>query len=226
MIVIGYLRVSTEEQASSGLGLEAQRSTIQKAADARGWQVIWIEDAGHSAKTLKRPGITKALAALKKGEAQGLVVAKLDRLSRSVQDFAATLDTARKQVWSLVALDLGVDSSTPAGEMVATVMAAVAQWERRVISDRTKDALAAAKDRGTRLGRPRAIDPALLAEIVATRATGASLRAIARDLNDRAVPTVRGGRCWHPATIRGLLESAALDAEPDGSTTPDPLPTT
>lgn len=214
MKVIGYLRVSTDEQANSGLGLDAQRATIQTAADARGWDVVWIEDAGHSAKTLKRPGIVKALALLKKGEAQGFVVAKLDRLSRSVQDFAATMDTARKQGWALVAVDLGVDTTTPAGELVANVMAAVAQWERRVISDRTVDALAAAKARGTRLGRPRAIDPVLLARIIDMRTAGGSLRQIATALNDEGVPTVAGGRCWHPGTIRGLLQSAAMDEVP------------
>lgn len=217
MNVIGYLRVSTDEQAASGLGLEAQRATIAAAALARGWQVTWIEDAGHSAKTLKRPGVAQALALLAKGEAHGLVVAKLDRLSRSVQDFAATMDTARRQGWALVALDLGVDTTTPAGELVANVMAAVAQWERRVISLRTVEALAAARERGTRLGRPRQIGPLLLARIVADRESGLSLRAIATALNDQAVPTVRGGRCWHPATIRGLLQSAAID-NPDAET--------
>lgn len=90
-------------------------------------------------------------------------------------------------------------------------MAAVAQWERRVISARTTEALAAARDRGTRLGRPRAIDAALLARVVTDRAVGLSLSAIANALNDEGVPTVRGGRCWHPAPIRGLVQSAALD---------------
>lgn len=217
MRVIAYRRVSTDEQASSGLGLEAQRATIAAAALARGWDVHWIEDAGHSAKTLRRPGVTTALAMLAKGEAEGLVVAKLDRLSRSVQDFAATMDTARKQGWALVALDLGVDTTTPAGELVANVMAAVAQWERRVISVRTTEALAAARDRGQRLGRPRQIDPLLLTRVVAMRGDGLSLRAIAQALNDDQIPTVRGGRCWHPATIRGLLQSAALD-NPDAET--------
>jgi DNA invertase Pin-like site-specific DNA recombinase len=222
--VIGYVRVSTDDQAASGLGLDAQRATIAGEAAKRGWSVTWVEDAGHSAKTLKRPGVTTALNLLAKGEAQVLVVAKLDRLSRSVQDFAATMDTARKQGWALVALDLGVDTTTPAGELVANVMAAVAQWERRVISDRTKDALAAAQARGTRLGRPRAIDAGLLLRIVGLRYdAGLSLRQIATVLNDEGMPTVRGGRCWHPATIRGLLHSHLLDqpaeAETDQSTT-------
>ncbi len=110
-----------------------------------------------------------------------------------------------------MALDLGVDMTTPAGEMLANVLAAFAQYERALISRRTKDALAAARARGQRLGRPREIDPHLLARVVNERARGLSLRAIATALNDDAVPTVRGGRCWHPATIRGLLRSAALD---------------
>jgi DNA invertase Pin-like site-specific DNA recombinase len=221
--VIGYVRVSTDDQAASGLGLDAQRATIAGEAAKRDWTVTWVEDAGRSAKTLERPGVTTALNLLAKGEAQVLVVAKLDRLSRSVQDFAATMDTARKQGWALVALDLGVDTTTPAGELVANVMAAVAQWERRVISDRTKDALAAAQARGTRLGRPRAIDAGLLLRIVGLREDGLSLRQIAHVLNDEGVPTVRGGRCWHPATIRGLITSHLLDqpveVETDQSTT-------
>ncbi len=159
MIVVGYVRVSTHEQAASGLGLDAQRAAITLAATARGWQVVWIEDAGYSAKSLRRPGVTRALRMLAKGEAQAIVVAKLDRLSRSVQDFAATMDTARRQGWALVALDLGVDTTTPAGELVANVMAAVAQWERRVIGQRTADALAAKKAQGVRLGGPITTPP-------------------------------------------------------------------
>jgi len=209
--VIGYLRVSTEEQARSGLGMDAQREAIALAATARGWQVTWAVDDGYSGSTLKRPALTAALEALRTGTAEGLVVSKLDRLSRSAQDFANTMAAAKKQGWALVALDLGVDTTTPSGNLMAGVMAQFAEYERELISTRTRDALAAAKARGTRLGRPRAIDPTLLARVVADREAGLSLRAIANGLNDDAVPTVRGGRCWHPATIRGLLQSAALD---------------
>lgn len=211
MNVIGYLRVSTEEQARSGLGMDAQREAIQQAAKARGWHVTWAVDDGYSGSTLKRPALATALEALRAGAAGGLVVSKLDRLSRSAQDFANTMAAAKKQGWALVALDLGVDTTTPSGKLMAGVMAQFAEYERELISTRTRDALAAAKARGQRLGRPRAIDRALLARIVTERTSGASLRAIAKALNDEAVPTVRGGRCWHPATIRGLVESAALD---------------
>jgi DNA invertase Pin-like site-specific DNA recombinase len=190
--VIAYLRVSTDEQADSGLGLAAQRAAITHAATLRGWDVTWVEDAGYSAKNLDRPGIQAALRSLAKGEADALVVAKLDRLSRSLLDFAGVTEQAKKQGWAVVAIDLGVDMTTPAGEMLANVLASFAQYERALISRRTKDALAAAKARGQRLGRPRQIDPPLLARVVADRERGLSLRAIAQALNDEAVPTVRG----------------------------------
>jgi len=211
MNVIGYCRCSTDEQATSGLGLDAQRARVTGEAERRGWHVTWITDAGHSAKTLTRPGVTKALHLLASGDADALVVAKLDRLSRSVVDFANTLALAKKQGWAVVLLDLGVDTSTPNGKLVAGLMAQIAEWERDIIAARTRDALAAAKARGQRLGRPRAIDAVLLARIVALRADGLSLRTIARLLDEEGVPTVRGGARWHPATVRGCLASHAID---------------
>ncbi len=186
--VIGYLRVSTDEQADSGLGLAAQRNAITAAAQARGWQVRWMEDAGYSAKNLDRPGVQAALSALAKGDADALVVAKLDRLSRSLLDFAGVTEQAKKQGWAVMALDLGVDMTTPAGEMLANVLAAFAQYERALISRRTKDALAAARARGQRLGRPREIHANQLARVVNERARGLSLRAIATALTTTACP--------------------------------------
>jgi DNA invertase Pin-like site-specific DNA recombinase len=124
--MIGCLRVSTEEQAHSGLGLEAQRETIQRYADSHGWNVVWYEDAGVSAKSLDRPQWQAALARLhpKKRDVQGIVVAKLDRLSRSVQDFSGLLKLADARRWSLVAIDLGVGTSTGGLD-----------WARKVDSD-------------------------------------------------------------------------------------------
>jgi DNA invertase Pin-like site-specific DNA recombinase len=155
MKAIGYIRVSTREQGDSGLGLDAQRATIEADAIRRGWPpVCLIIDSGYSGASTDRPGVAQALAMLEAGQADALVVAKLDRLSRSVGDFAGLMDLARRQGWALIALDLGVDTTTPAGEMMANVMASFAQFERRVIAQRTKDALAQAKARGVRLGCP------------------------------------------------------------------------
>jgi DNA invertase Pin-like site-specific DNA recombinase len=208
--VIAYLRVSTREQADSGLGLAAQRATIEAEAVRRGWDVQWIEDAGYSAKSLRRPGVTRALHLLATGQAEALVVAKLDRLSRSVMDFSAALQTAQRQGWAVIALDLGVDTSTPTGELVAGVMMTVAQWERRIISERTSSALTAAAARGVRLGGPVTTPAATRAQIVALAATGLSHAAIARALNEAGTPTASGGT-WHRSGVRRVLRSHALD---------------
>jgi DNA invertase Pin-like site-specific DNA recombinase len=210
--VIGYLRCSTEEQRISGLGLADQRGVIDQAAARQGWSdVEFISDAGYSAKNLSRPGIADALAQLARGEASVLVVAKLDRLSRSLLDFASIMATARKEGWQLVVLDLAVDTSTPSGELMASVLASFAAYERRLIGQRTSAALQQKKAGGARLGRPRTMAPEITRRIVAERAAGCSLPAIARGLNEDGVPTARGGRSWLPGTVSAVLRSAELD---------------
>lgn len=213
MEVIGYLRVSTEEQASSGLGLEAQRARITAEAAHKGWNVRWLVDEGYSAKNLDRPAMTEAFRLLAAHEAEALVVAKLDRLSRSVVDFSNTLTVAKKQRWAVVLLDLGVDTSTPNGKLVAGLMAQIAEWERDIIAQRTKDALAAAKARGQRLGRPRATPDDVVQKVVSLHHDGLSLRAIARTLTDSRVPTTRGAAEWRASTVRRVLNGHRLDLE-------------
>ncbi len=210
--VLAYLRVSTDEQASSGAGLDAQRAAITAEADRRGWtdRLEWVTDEGCSAKNLRRPGIASALDRLANGTAATLVVAKLDRLSRSVIDFASLLERAKAEGWALIALDPGVDMTTPSGELVAGVMVTVAQWERRVIGERTRDALAAKRAQGVRLGRPPQVDPAIAARIVSARQAGATWTAIADDLNTEAIPTVHGGAQWWPMTVRKIALAATL----------------
>jgi DNA invertase Pin-like site-specific DNA recombinase len=96
MHVIGYVRVSTEEQGTSGAGLAAQRASIAEECRSRGWHLVTIiEDAGYSAKDLRRPGVKLAVETLQRREASGLVVAKLDRLSRSMLDFTAIMARAQ-----------------------------------------------------------------------------------------------------------------------------------
>jgi DNA invertase Pin-like site-specific DNA recombinase len=208
-VVVGYRRVSTAEQADSGAGLAAQKTAIAAEADRRGYDVRWITDAGESGKSLRRKGIQTALQLLKRGEASGIIVSKLDRLSRSVQDFAAIMALSRKQGWSLIALDLGVDTTTPAGEMVANVMISVSQWERRIIGARTKDALAERRAAGVQLGRPRAVSPEVVARIVAERAAGKSLAKIAAGLDADGVPTPHGAARWYGNTVNRIVKSEA-----------------
>ncbi len=153
--VIGYVRVSTAEQADSGLGLAAQRSTIEAECDHRGWTLSAVYEDAASGKSMSgRRALGEAIGVLDEGDASALVVAKLDRLSRSVVDAAELLNRAQRAGWALVACDLGVDTTTPAGEAMANVMATFAQLERRLIGQRTRDALAMAKAAGVRLGRP------------------------------------------------------------------------
>jgi DNA invertase Pin-like site-specific DNA recombinase len=207
MQVIGYVRVSTDEQSNSGAGLAAQRSAIQAECERRGWKLVEIiEDAGYSAKDLKRPGVQVALETLKAGDAAGLVVAKLDRLSRSMLDFTAIMAKATKEGWALVALDCAVDTTTPAGEAMANVLATFAQFERRLIGQRTRQALAAKRAAGVRLGRPQSLPADVRARIVSARQAGRSFAAIAGELNADHVQTAQGGKQWWPSTVR----SAAL----------------
>ena len=210
--VIAYLRVSTAEQGKSGLGLEAQRQALRLEADRRGWSdVEFIADDGFSAKNLTRPGIQNALAKLAGRSRNTLLVAKLDRISRSLFDFTGLLERARHEGWTLVALDAPVDPSSPSGEMLVNLLAAFAQFERRLIGQRTRDALQVVKGRGQRLGRPVDLPEPVRRRIVQQRQAGASLYQIADALTAGEVPTARGGLRWYASTVRGVLVSVEAD---------------
>ena len=188
---VGYIRVSTDEQADSGLGLAAQTAAIEQEAARRGWQLVAVERDAASGKSLaRRPALARCLDALAAGRADTLIVAKLDRLARSAKDFAELLDRFNRQRWGFVALDLGVDTSSPSGEVMAHVMAAFAQFERRLIGQRTKDALAQRRRQGVKLGRPRAIAATVEARIGRRRAAGWTMQRIA-DAEGLAVSTVQ-----------------------------------
>jgi DNA invertase Pin-like site-specific DNA recombinase len=204
--VVGYVRCSTEEQADSGLGLAAQRAAIESETTRRGWTLAALhEDAGASGKSTKgRAGLAAALAAVESGQAAAIVVAKLDRLSRSLADFATLMTRAQAEGWNLVALDLGIDLHTAAGEFMANVMASAAQWERRIIGQRTRDALAVRRAEGVQLGRPRTLAPATRDRILAAHQAGEGWSAIARALNNDEVPTAHGGARWYPSTVRAV----------------------
>jgi DNA invertase Pin-like site-specific DNA recombinase len=206
LTVVGYVRVSTDEQLDSGAGLEAQRRAIREECQRRGWQLAELfEDAASGRAIAGRSGLTAAMTALDGRCATALVVAKLDRLSRSLLDFAALMERGRKAGWALVALDLGVDTTTPAGEMMASVLAVFAQFERRLIGQRTREALAVKRSQGVRLGRPPVLTGELVAKIRRQRARGSSFATIAARLNADGVPTAHGGRAWHASTVQTLL---------------------
>ena len=201
--VVAYCRVSTEEQAQSGLGLAAQEAEIRTECEHRGLPLLAIyRDAGASGKDLGRPALTAALADLEKGSGSVLMVAKLDRLTRSVHDASGLMQRAEKGGWGLVALNTPVDTTTPAGAAMAQVMSVFAELERKMIGERTKAALAVKRAQGTRLGRPQQLTQDIVERIINDRSEGASWSAIARSLDEEGVPTAQGGRRWYPATVR------------------------
>lgn len=206
---IGYCRVSTEEQGDSKAGLESQEAAIRAEMEHRGWDLIDVRSDVASGKSMRRRDeLGRTLRDLRDGKADALVVAKLDRLSRSVLDFAGVMETASGEGWSLVVLDLAVDTTTTNGKLIAHIMIALAQWERELIGDRTRAALVAVKARGTKLGRPRGVDGETLRLIRVLRNGGQSFGSIAQALDAEKVPTAQGGK-WHASTVKKLYERAS-----------------
>jgi DNA invertase Pin-like site-specific DNA recombinase len=216
---VAYYRVSTARQGRSGLGLEAQRRAVADFLSGGSWQLLAEFVEIESGKADDRPRLEQALATCELSGAT-LVVAKLDRLSRNLAFLAKLQESGAR----FVAADM-----LEANELTIHIMAAVAQAERKAISTRTKEALAAAKARGVRLGGNRGnMDdlrkgPARSAEVRGRRAreraskvrrqiegigggpATRSLRQIAAALNDRGITAPRGGR-WHASQVKAVLE--------------------
>ena len=211
--VYGYCRVSTDEQGRSGLGLAAQRETIDAEAARHGWTVDHHADEGVSGSVAPedRPELGRILNGISAGDV--LIVAKLDRLGRSALDVLRLAEAARRDGWRLVACDLGLDTGTPVGSFALTALAAVGQLERDLIAQRTTEALAAAKRRGQRLGRPPLYPDELRHRIGTMRAAGMTYAAIADQLDAEGVPTARPGSRWVASTVWRVVESLRLDAE-------------
>lgn len=223
MRVIIYIRVSTEEQAKEGLSLGAQRARAEAYAAAYSHQVVLvIEDAGVSAKSLKRPGLQRALKMLRKHEADGLLIVKLDRLSRSLIGWATLIEKYfnEKSGRHLLSVSDSIDTSSASGRLVLNVLMAVAQWEREAIAERTSEALQHKKRGGARLGAvPLGFkrqgdqfvedeeEQKVLARVLALSTGGVRLGAVARALEAEGFRTKRGG-AWHITTVRKLLKRA------------------
>lgn len=208
MRVIGYCRVSTSEQGDSGAGLEAQEAKIHAEVAHRGWELVDVRHDVASGKSMRRRDeLGRTLRDLRDGYADAIVVAKLDRLSRSVLDFASIMETAKDEGWSLVVLDLAVDTTTTNGKLIANIMIALAQWERELIGDRTRAALEAVRARGTKVGRKSGVDIETLRTINLLRNQGLSWAKVAGALEREGIPTGQGGR-WHAATVRRLAMGA------------------
>lgn len=209
LAVIGYVRVSTSKQ---DVGPEVQKAALKAEAARQGWRLTVYEEHAASAKSLRnRPVLAKALDHLKTGRFDALAVSKLDRLSRSVADFAAMLETAQKQKWALVCLDLGIDTSTITGAAMAQVTCTFAEMERKKIAERTSGAMRQKAAAGQHMGRRSRLSLDTVQQIVSAREAGDSLADIASALNNAGVPTATG-KTWHASTIRQVLGRRSTEA--------------
>jgi DNA invertase Pin-like site-specific DNA recombinase len=212
---VAYFRVSTDRQGRSGLGLEAQREAVLAYLNGGSWTMVAEFTEIESGKRADRPQLAAALAACKKQKAK-LVIAKLDRLSRNLAFIATLMDSGVE----FVAVD-----NPHANKLTVHILAAVAQHEREMISQRTRDALQAAKARGKRLGNPNlksARQRALEANSEAADRFAAnvrpiireiqksgvsSLRGVAKALSARGIKTARGGE-WTAVQVSEILRRA------------------
>lgn len=211
---VGYIRVSTEEQVQSGLGLEAQEQTLRAYCDAKGITLDdLVVDAGYSGKDLNRPGIAELLRRVREHRVDTLITVKIDRLSRRVIDTLNVVETLRKHGAAIVFVQEAIDTTSAAGKAMLSVIAAFAEMERNLISERTRSALAAKRARGERLGNPAfgtlVGEQCVLGVARELREQGHSLRGIASALQDRGF-LPRRASAWSPEMVRRLLNRAGL----------------
>lgn len=222
-VTLGYARVSTDGQAESGLGLDAQETRVRAFAAAYGHDLAaLIIDAGQSAKSLARPGVRELIDQVRAGKVARVIVAKLDRLTRSTRDLQNLLELFEQHRVALVSVAETLDTETAAGRLVLNVMAAVASWEREAIAERTREALAAKRSKGERTGTvpyghcvgsqgakllAEAGEQRVLARVHELREAGAPLVRIAEALNREGF-TTRTGNAWKYQHVQQLVTPA------------------
>jgi site-specific DNA recombinase len=225
MKALGYVRVSTDKQADWGVSLEAQAEKIRAMALVQDAELIdIIVEGGESAKNLNRPGACRLLSLVDSGTVDTVIVAKLDRLTRSVRDLCDLLERFEKRGVALVSVAESLNTGSAAGRLVLNVMTAVSQWEREAIGERTRDALNHKRSHGERIGNigfgyrlasdglhlePDNREQAALSTIRSLRENRHTLREIARRLNEQGFRTRRGSP-WRHEYIARVMDSPIL----------------
>lgn len=228
---IGYIRVSTDEQASSGLGLASQEEKVRAMAVVKevnqGFEVI--ADEGASASSLDRPGVARLMELIEGRKVAGVIIAKLDRLTRSIKDLGRLTEMLKKHGVSLISAAESFDTATASGRMVLNMIGVIAQWEREVICERTRDGLAQLKKRGEHAGMvrygyrssglkkhegsgrlvPDEAEQRIVALIHEARSANLTLADIAARLNADGYRT-RRGTPWRLQYVDSVLRQAAL----------------
>jgi|SRR5580704_642944 site-specific DNA recombinase len=221
MKTVGYVRVSTDKQADRGVSLDAQAEKIRAMAVVHNAELTEIiVDGGESAKSLQRPGMERLLALVDGKKVQTVIIAKLDRLTRSVKDLCELLDRFERRGVALISVAESLDTGSAAGRLVLNIMTAVSQWEREAIGERTRDAMSHKRNNGECVGNIRfgyrlgadgnhvEPDPAeqmVLQEIRRLRQNGHSMRGTAAELNRQALRTRRGS-AWQLEHVARILK--------------------
>src|SRR3990167_893762 len=222
MNAIGYVRVSTEDQAVNGVSLAAQEERVRAYCIAKGWNLMAVvRDEGESAKSLDRPGLQSILGdQADKDFLDALVVLKLDRLTRNGADLHTILDWCKDNDVALVAVEESLDATTAAGRLMLNILTSVSQWEREAIGERTKTALRHLKAQGQRYSKvapygyqfmsdnrlmPNPTEQSVIRRVLVGVRRGWSLRTIVSDLAGFGI-TARNGREFHPQTLAQIIK--------------------
>ncbi len=221
--VVGYVRVSTEEQADKGVSLDNQEQRIRAHAFAKDWELTRIyRDEGWSGKDLRRPAVKELLDAASANAFDAIVVYKVDRVTRRQKDLWHLIEDLLEPAGvGFVSVSEPFDTTTAIGKACLGMIGVFAQLERDTIAERTRDALAYKRDRGERLGAPALSESVeggelqtVAAELVtvermaALRRSGRTYAAIVEAMTAEGRPTKRGGK-WHRATVRYVLTKVA-----------------
>jgi len=222
MRAVGYVRVSTPGQVEHGVSLEAQIEKIRAMATVQGAELIEIISDGESAKSLDRPGMQRVLEMVRARNIDMVIIAKLDRLTRSVRDLADLLELFQRRGVSLVSVAEALDTGSAAGRLLLNIMVSVSQWEREAIGERTRDAMAHKRAKnewngnapyGYRVSEdqkhvePHEPEQKVLRRIRQMRRRGSSLRQIAAKLTRDGIRT-RSGGSWRHEYVARVLRAA------------------
>lgn len=221
---VAYVRVSSEQQAESGLSLEHQQTKLRALATVHDYELVdVIVDAAESGKSLDRPGMRRVLELADAKQVDAVLVAKLDRITRSVRDLSDLLERFSRRRVALVSASESLNTETASGRMVVRMLAVIAEWEREAIGERTRDALTAKRRRGERTSRyapigfsltkdgklkPNAAEQKQLDLIAECRDAGYPWAAIAAELARHGYKT-RGGRAWTLWNVRSAYSTAS-----------------
>jgi DNA invertase Pin-like site-specific DNA recombinase len=200
--VLGYASVDAEHDESSNENLRRQVDEIARECERRGLRLLEVvrERERRRQRPLERPGLAYALGKIAAGEAGGLVVTELSRVTHSVSELGRVLDWLSRRDARFVVVVPGFDTHEEAGRLVARTIVEVSRWERQRLVERTRNGMRAARRKG-----PASVAdyPQLTERIAGMRAEGMTLQSIADQLNEEGVPTVRGGAKWRPSSVQG-----------------------